>query len=99
MQETKSQTQNREKAWRLLRARLYERQRAEAERQRAEARSSIIGGARRAEKIRTYRYKENLVVDHRLERSFNLSEIMAGRLGPLIAALTEQETSKRLAEL
>ncbi len=99
MQDTKSQSQNREKAWRLLRARLYERQKAEAARQRSEARSSIIGGARRAEKIRTYRFKENLAVDHRLERTFNLSEIMAGRLQPLIEALIEQETARRLAEL
>jgi len=66
MQETKSQTQNREKAWKLLRARLYERQKAEADAERAASRRSMIGGANRAEKIRTYRFKENLVVDHRL---------------------------------
>jgi peptide chain release factor 1 len=58
MQETKSQTQNREKAWQLLRARLYERQKAEADAQRAETRNSMIGSGGRAEKIRTYRYKE-----------------------------------------
>ena len=78
MQDTKSQAQNREKAWKLLRARLYERQKAEADAQRAESRSSMIGSGSRAEKIRTYRYKDNLVVDHRLGNSYNLSELMAG---------------------
>ncbi|MHC4414050.1 MAG: peptide chain release factor 1 [Planctomycetota bacterium] len=102
MQDTKSQAQNREKAWRLLRARLYEQQTAEAEAERAETRSSMIGSARRAEKIRTYRYKENLVVDHRLGSAsggFNLGEIMAGRMQPLIDALVEQDTARRLAAL
>jgi peptide chain release factor 1 len=99
MQDTKSQTQNREKAWALLRARLYEKQLNEAEADRARARSEMIGTARRAEKIRTYRYKENIVVDHRAGESFNLSEIMSGRMQPLIDALVEHETAKRLAAL
>jgi peptide chain release factor 1 len=104
MQETKSQAQNRERAWQLLRARLYERQKAAQEAQRAEHRSSMIGRATRAEKIRTYRWKENIVVDHRLsgpgsEKAFNLGEIMAGRMQPLIDALVEQDVSQRIAAL
>jgi peptide chain release factor 1 len=99
MQETKSQTQNRERAWSLLRARLYERQRAEAHAQRAEARSSMIGTASRAEKIRTYRYKDNIVVDHRIDDSFNLTTVMAGGLQPVVDALIEADTAKRLAAL
>lgn len=99
MQETKSQAQNREKAWQLLRARLFERQKAEADAQRAEARSSMIGSGGRAEKIRTYRYKENIVVDHRIGRSFNLGEVMAGDLQPLIDQLVEHDTAQRLAAL
>jgi peptide chain release factor 1 len=102
IQDTKSQSQNREIAWRLLRARVYDLQKARADAERAEARNAMIGTARRAEKIRTYRYKENLVVDHRLgaaEGSFNLSEIMQGRMQPLLDALTEQETARRLAAL
>jgi peptide chain release factor 1 len=99
MQDTKSQAQNREKAWRLLRARLYEKQKAEADAQRAEARSAMIGSGSRAEKIRTYRYKDNLVVDHRLGKSFNLTEVMAGRMRPLVEALIEQDTAQRLAAL
>ncbi len=99
MQETKSQTQNREKAWQLLRARLYEQQQREAESQRAEARSTMIGTGERAEKIRTYRYKENIVVDHRIGESFNLGEVMAGDMQPMIDQLIEHDTAQRLAAL
>lgn len=101
IQDTKSQTRNRQAAWRLLKARLYEQQKAKAEAERAEARSSMIGSAMRAEKIRTYRYKDNLVVDHRLgsANGFSLTEIMQGRMQPMIDALIEQDTARRLAAL
>jgi len=99
MQETRSQGQNRAKAWQLLRARLYERQRAEAHAKRAEHRNSLIGSAMRAEKIRTYRYKENVVVDHRLEQSFNLTEALRGELDPLHGALLQREIAARVAVL
>ncbi|HWB20541.1 MAG TPA: PCRF domain-containing protein [Phycisphaerales bacterium] len=102
MQETKSQGQNRTKAWQLLRARLYERQRVELHAQRSQQRNAMIGSADRAEKIRTYRYKENLVVDHRLEgsaASFNLAEVLAGNLQPIIDQLIERDTAERLAAL
>jgi peptide chain release factor 1 len=102
MQETKSQSQNREKAWQLLRARLYEMQKAAKDAERAETRNAMIGRASRAEKIRTYRWKENIVVDHRLgssEGTFNLSDVMAGNLQPIIDALIERDTAQRLAGL
>ncbi len=99
MQETKSQSQNREKAWKILRARLYEQQKAAADAERADARASMIGRGGRAEKIRTYRYKENLVVDHRVDPNFNLSEVLAGGMGPLVDALIELDTAQRLAAL
>jgi peptide chain release factor 1 len=99
MQDTKSQAQNREKAWKLLRARLYECQRAEADAQRAESRASMIGSGSRAEKIRTYRWKEAIVVDHRVGASFPLQDVMNGRLQPMIDALIEQDTAARLAAL
>jgi peptide chain release factor 1 len=99
MQETKSQRQNREKAWRLLRARLFE---AELERRRAaeaEQRSAQIGSAGRAERIRTYRWKDNIAVDHRLGESFSLQSVMAGDLGDLTTQLQQQETARRLEAL
>jgi len=99
MQDTKSQAQNRQKAWALLKARLYERQRAEAEARRAEARASMIGSGSRAEKIRTYRFKDDIVVDHRLGASFNLSSVLAGQLDDLVGSLAEEDTARRLAAL
>ncbi|MEM9294448.1 MAG: PCRF domain-containing protein [Planctomycetota bacterium] len=99
MQETKSQAQNREKAWRLLRARLYERQRAAAQADRAEARLAMIGAGGRSERVRTYRFKDNAVVDHRIGQSFNLKSVMSGELGPLVDALIAEDRARRLAAL
>ena len=99
MQDTKSQAQNREKAWKLLRARLFEKQKAEIDAKRAEARQTLIGSGSRAEKIRTYRYKDNQVVDHRINASFGLSDFLSGQLQPAIDLLIEAETANRLANL
>jgi peptide chain release factor 1 len=99
MQETRSQGQNRMKAWQLLRARLHERRREEAHARRTEQRNSLIGGATRAEKIRTYRYKENVVVDHRLEQSFNLQEVLEGGLDAVTNRLLAREVELRVAAL
>lgn len=99
MQETRSQGQNRAKAWQLLRARLYERQKAELHAARGEVRRSMIGSGDRAEKIRTYRWKENLVVDHRVNESFNLTDIMAGRMQEMIDKLVAHDIAQRLAAM
>ncbi|HMN95257.1 MAG TPA: PCRF domain-containing protein [Phycisphaerales bacterium] len=99
MQETKSQGQNRERAWKILRARIHERQRAEAHARRTEHRNSLIGQGARAEKIRTYRYKENVVVDHRIETSFNLQRALAGELDEIVEALTRREIAERIAAM
>lgn len=99
MQESKSQRQNREKAWRLLRARLYELEREKKMRERNEARASQIGGGERSERIRTYRFKESVAVDHRLERSFNLGEVLAGGLDEVAQGLRRAEVERRIAAL
>lgn len=99
MQETRSQGQNRAKAWQLLRARIHERRQQEAHAKRTEHRNSLIGGGMRAEKIRTYRYKENVVVDHRLEQAFNLQTALAGGLDELTGQLMEREIEMRVAAL
>jgi peptide chain release factor 1 len=59
----------------------------------------MIGSGDRAEKIRTYRWKENLVVDHRVNESFNLTDIMAGRMQELIDKLTAHDIAQRLASM
>src|SRR5947199_701890 len=97
MQDEKSQLQNREKALRVLRARLYER---ELERQQAEIaadRKSQVGTGERAEKIRTYNYPERRVTDHRIKHSsHNLEGVLAGQLGEFTDALANAEKRQRL---
>jgi len=100
MQETKSQAQNREKAKRLLTARVYEIERQKIDAKRAESRNSQIGTGGRSEKIRVYRYQDNIVADQHLDQKFNKNKILEeGDLGPMFDALIEQETARRLAEL
>lgn len=99
MQESKSQHQNRAKAKRLLLARLHELERARAHEERAAARNAQIGQADRAQRVRTYRYQEGIVVDQRIDQKFPLREILAGDLHALTEALLERETARRLADL
>jgi peptide chain release factor 1 len=99
MMEAKSQQQNRERARRLLAARLYEAERRRQHEQRAAARKTQIGTGDRSEKIRTYRWKEGIVADERLPGQYALRDIMSGDLADLFKDLLEQETQKRLAEL
>lgn len=99
MQETRSQLQNRDKAWRLLRARVHERREQEAVAARREQRRTMIGTGDRAEKIRTYRWKENVVSDQRVDPSFRLDAMLAGDLEPLVQALAARDMAERLARL
>jgi peptide chain release factor 1 len=99
MQDEKSQLQNRQKALRVLRARLYE---LERERQRAEldaTRRSQIGSGERAEKIRTYNYPENRVTDHRIKlTAHQLDRILHGELDEFTEALGAEERRRALGE-
>lgn len=99
MQESKSQQQNRDKAWQLLRARLYEKRQEEIDAERAESRSAMIGTGGRSERVRTYRWKDNMIVDHRLSESYNLQRVMAGDLEEMIDSLIAQDRAQRLAAL
>ena len=99
MQESKSQHQNREKAMQLLRARVYDRMQAQKDAEYADQRSKMIGTGGRSERVRTYRWKDNMVVDHRLGRSFNLQTVLAGEMADLIEALIAQDRAQRLAAL
>ncbi len=99
MMEAKSQQQNRDRARRLLLARLFEFERQKKHAERAAARNQQIGGAGRSEKIRTYRYKEGIVADERLPGEYQLRDLLAGDLARLFADLIRHETAKRLEEL
>jgi peptide chain release factor 1 len=99
MQDEKSQLQNRERAMRVLRARLYERARAEQQRELAATRSAQVGTGERAEKIRTYNYGERRVKDHRVNLLLhNLDGILMGELDEFTSALQDDEKRRRLAE-
>jgi peptide chain release factor 1 len=99
MQDEKSQLQNKDKAMRVLRARLYDR---ELERQRAEldaTRNAQIGGGGRAEKIRTYNFPENRLTDHRVKLTVHqLDRILQGELDEFTEALTTDERRRALGE-
>lgn len=99
MQESKSQHQNRAKATQLLRARVFDYYQREKDAERAESRSKMIGSGGRSERVRTYRYKENIVVDHRLGRSFGLQNVLTGELDGLVEALIAEDRARRLAAL
>ncbi len=99
MQDEKSQLQNRERAMRVLRARLYDRARAEQQAELAASRQGQVGTGERAEKIRTYNYAERRVKDHRTNTLVhNLDEVLMGELDEFTAALQDDEKRRRLAE-
>jgi peptide chain release factor 1 len=99
MQDEKSQLQNRDRAMRVLRARLYERALAEQQAAVAASRAAQVGTGERAEKIRTYNFPERRVTDHRIGlRLHNLDGILMGELDELTAALQDDEKRRRLEE-
>jgi peptide chain release factor 1 len=99
MQDEKSQLQNREKALRVLRARLYDRALAEQQAELAADRRSQVGSGDRAEKIRTYNYGERRVTDHRIKlTAHNLDQVLEGELDEFTDALSSDEKRRRLAD-
>jgi peptide chain release factor 1 len=105
MTEHKSQTQNKERAWALLRATLYEAEQAKQHAAVTSARKAMMGSGDRSQRIRTYNFPQNRCTDHRLggegggEKNFNLDQIMQGILDPLLNALLEMDKQQRLENL
>ncbi len=98
-QDEKSQLQNKEKAFRILRARLYQVQLEQHLGEIASNRREQVGKGDRSEKIRTYNFKENRVTDHRIGKTIKqLPEILAGALDGFVDALTAQEEARKLLE-
>ncbi len=102
MTEHKSQTQNKERAWALLRATLYEAERAKQHAAVTGMRKSQMGSGDRSQRIRTYNFPQNRCTDHRLggegggEKNFNLDKVVAGELEPIVSALLEMDKRERL---
>jgi peptide chain release factor 1 len=99
MQDEKSQLQNKEKAMRVLRARLYERQREEQRAELDATRRSQIGSGERGTKIRTYNFPENRLTDHRIKlTAHQLDKILQGELDEFTEALTTDDRRRALGE-
>ena len=99
-QEERSQHKNKERALRLLRAKLKEQLESKAEQERGHERRIQIGSAARSEKIRTYNFPQNRVTDHRMELTLHrLEAVLEGNLDLLIEPLSEAYHQERLAEL
>jgi peptide chain release factor 1 len=97
-QEERSQLQNREKAMRYLRARLFQRAQEEAQRKEAESRRSQVGTGERSEKIRTYNFPAGRVTDHRINMTVHqLQNVLAGELDGFVDALMAAQRADQLA--
>ncbi|BDW80698.1 peptide chain release factor 1 [Erythrobacter sp. Dej080120_24] len=100
-QDGRSQHKNREKAMQVLRSRLYEKMRDEAQGAEAEARKAMVGSGDRSERIRTYNFPQGRVTDHRIGLTLHkLEEVLAGPgLAEVVDALIAEDEGKRLAAL
>jgi peptide chain release factor 1 len=97
MQDEKSQLQNKQKAMRVLRARLYEAERERVQAEQAAARRSQVGTGERAEKIRTYNFPENRLTDHRVKHtSHRLDQVLDGDLEEFTDALQDEDRRRAL---
>src|SRR5204863_5380167 len=98
-QDERSQSKNFDRAMRILRSRLYERQQKALHDQRAEQRRTLIGSGDRSERIRTYNFPQNRVTDHRINLNlYKLDAIVAGDLAEVIQALKDYDKKQRLGQ-
>jgi peptide chain release factor 1 len=98
-QDERSQLQNKERAMKILRARLYEAERERAEAEEAARRAAQIGSGERSEKIRTYNFPQNRVTDHRIGLTVHhLDAVLAGDLHEFTEALQAEERRRKLAD-
>ncbi len=98
-QDERSQHKNFDRAMRILRSRLFERQRQALHRERAQQRRRLIGSGDRSERIRTYNFPQNRVTDHRINLTlYKLDAIVAGHLGEVIGALKEFDKKQQLGQ-
>ncbi len=100
-QDEKSQHKNRAKAMKVLRARLYELERARRDAERAATRRGQVGSGDRSERVRTYNFPQARVTDHRINLTlYKLDQVLAGdSLNEVIAALIAEDQARRLADV
>ncbi|MBS7260572.1 MAG: peptide chain release factor 1 [Treponema sp.] len=99
-QDEKSQIKNKEKAFRVLRARLFELEESKKQAERAATRSSMVGSGARSEKIRTYNYPQDRITDHRINYSqHNLPGFMMGDMDDMLDALNVYAKEEQFEQL
>ena len=98
-QDEKSQHKNLAKALRVLKTRLYEHERQIEHDKRSAERRGLVGSGDRSQRIRTYNFPQNRLTDHRINESFTLDQVMAGRLGLVINAIEEHARAARKREM
>ena len=99
-QDEKSQIKNKEKAMKVLRARIYDKFQQEAQAEYDETRKSAVGTGDRSERIRTYNFPQNRVTDHRIGLTIQkLDQILEGKLDEIVDALVLEDQTKRLAQI
>jgi len=99
-QDGRSQHKNKEKAMTMLRAKLYDHQRQELDRERAASRKGQVGSGDRSERIRTYNFPQGRVTDHRINLTLHkLDRVLEGELDELVNALSAEDQARRLGEL
>ncbi len=99
MRDERSQHKNRDKAWRILRSRVFEFYDQQRRAARSDARKEMIGSGDRNERIRTYNFPQNRLTDHRLNRNFPLEKIIAGDMFELTSALRDLAREKQLESM
>ena len=98
-QDERSQIKNKAKAFKVLRAKLYEQKVLEQEKQLSSERKQQVGSGDRSEKIRTYNFPQNRITDHRIGYSvYNITEVMDGDLSELVNKLIEADVEAKLKE-
>lgn len=99
-QDQKSQIKNKEKAWQVLRARLFDLKQGELDKERSTARKLMVGNGDRSEKIRTYNYPQDRITDHRINMSVhNLPSFMMGNMDDMLDALNVYAKEEQFNEL
>jgi peptide chain release factor 1 len=96
-QSERSQIQNRERAMKMLRSRMFEAERERADLARADERRSQVGTGDRSERIRTYNFPQNRITDHRVDLTiYQLDRVIMGDLQPFVDALTANHQAELL---
>ena len=97
-QDEKSQLKNKEKAMKVLKARLFDIAKQAQDKEMSQNRKSQVGSGDRSERIRTYNFPQNRLTDHRVDLTlYSLDRIIAGEMEPVLAALREKDLSDRIA--